>query len=102
MACKSPDPVRQPSRALSLRRDVDGDKQCILCGKTDRYMSQYSNWGELEKAFLVKHLGKTPSDESSICKKHFIEAKRHHNSPDFKPKWKSCQRLFKPENKFNV
>jgi len=61
-------------------------------------MSRYGNGGEIEKSFIVKHLGKTPSDESSLCKKHLIEAKRHHSIPNFIPKWRD-QPLPKPVNK---
>jgi len=75
------------------------EKRCILCGKTDRYMSRYGNGGEIEKSFIVKHLGKTPSDESSLCKKHLIEAKRHHSIPNFIPKWRDGQPSPKPVNK---
>ena len=76
------------TRRQSPRCELDdGDKRCVLCGKTDKYMSQYGKWGELEKEFIMKHLGSTPSDDSHICKKHMIEAKRHHGTPGFVPKW---------------
>ena len=30
--------------------------------------------------------------ESSICTKHYVEARRHHSTPNFIPKWKGTQR----------
>ena len=51
-------------------------------------MSRYVNWGSTERKFLSTYLDFTPSDNSFICKSHLMEAKRHHNDPDFKPKWK--------------
>ena len=30
-----------------------------------------------------------PINSSIICKSHFIEAQRHHDDPNFTPKWKS-------------
>ena len=35
----------------------------------------------------MKHLGSAPSNESPICKIHLIEAKQHHGTPGFVPKW---------------
>ena len=64
-------------------------KQCILCGSKDKRMTQYGNWGSKEQKFLLLHLDSPPTDSSSICKSHFIEAQRHHNDPYFMPKWKS-------------
>ena len=84
MANKVPGNTRRRSSTCEID---DGDKQCILCRKTDRYMSQYGNWGDLEKEFVMKHLGSAPSDDSPICKKHLIEAKRHHGTPGLVPKW---------------
>ena len=63
-------------------------KQCILCGSKDKQMSRYINWGSTERKFLSTYLDLTPSDNSFICKSHLMEAKRHHNNPDFIPKWK--------------
>ena len=62
-------------------------------------MSRYGNGGEIEKSFIVKHLGKTTSDESSLCKKQLIEAKRHHSIPNFIPKWRDHQPSPGPVNK---
>ena len=50
------------------------------------------NWKKQEKEFLLKHLNHTPLGESTICKKHFIEARRHHSTPNFIPKWKDTPR----------
>lgn len=47
-----------------------------------------SELGAQEKRFLVQHLGSTPQGGSSICKKHLLEAQRHHSNSKFIPKWK--------------
>ena len=36
-------------------------------------------------------IGSMPSGESSICEKHFLEAQRHHSTPNFIPKWTGTQ-----------
>ena len=97
LAC-NPSGMIRSSHASTARREDDQGKVCILCGKTDIYMSQYGNWGALEKAYIVQHLSETPSDESWICKKHNLEAQRHHSTPNFIPKWKG-QRSQKPVTK---
>ena len=51
------------------------------------YRSQYGNQRDLEKEVVMKHLGSAPSNESPICKIHLIEAKQHHGTPGFVPKW---------------
>ena len=51
-------------------------------------MTKYSNWGSDEKHFVNTHLGKYLPDESFVCKKHLLEANRHHNDDTFTPKWK--------------
>ena len=65
-------------------------KCCVLCGnKVTQQLSRYSNLGVIERDFLCKHLGKYVPEESYICKKHWIEAKRYHSSPHYIPKWKN-------------
>ena len=51
----------------------------------------WKNWGTPEKRFVVQHLGSMPSGVSSICKKHFLEAQRHHSTPNFIQKWTGTQ-----------
>ena len=68
--------------------DRDRDKKCFLCGHLDRYMTRFTNWKALEKEFVLQHVVKTPSDDSCICKKCMLEAKRHCRTPDYIPKWK--------------
>lgn len=63
-------------------------KSCILCGNKGTQLSNYSNWGTTERKFLYIHLGKYPPQGSYICKKHWIEAQRHHNNTQYIPKWK--------------
>ena len=98
LACNASGMIRRSSRASTARREDDQGKVCVLCGKTHIYMSQYGNWGALEKAYIVQHLSETPSDESWICKKHHLEAQRHHSTPNFILKWKG-QRSQKPVTK---
>ena len=72
-------------------------KQCILCGSKDKQMSRYINWGSTERKFLSTYLDSTPSENSFIYKSHLMEARRHHNNPDFIPKWKPSPRgILKP------
>ena len=54
-------------------------------------MTKYGNWGLKEQEFLLLHLDSPPIDSSFICKSHFIEAQRHHDDPNFIPKWKPNQ-----------
>ena len=75
------------------------EELCTLCGKTLRYAAStsfFKDWGEKEKEFLKTHLGKTPPSNSFICRKHLLEAKRHHNdSTPYNPKWKGTQSMSK-------
>ena len=52
-------------------------------------MTRFVNWRESEKDFVVKHLGSNPPDESYVCKRDFLEAKRHHDTLNYIPKWKN-------------
>ena len=54
-------------------------------------MTTYKNWGNTEKQFVSKHYGEHLSEESHICKKHYIEAKRFHNNSEYIPKWKNTE-----------
>jgi len=76
--------VDSPSQQLP----AEGAKGCTLCGdkSNDKQLTKYSNWGINEKNFVHTHLGKCPPDESYICKKHLVEAKRHHNDDTFMEK----------------
>ena len=57
-------------------------KYCILCGNKDiQQVSKYSNLEDTEKHFLCTHFGTYLPEGSYICKKHWIEAKRHHSTP---------------------
>ena len=75
-------------------------KQCILCGSKDKQMSRYTNWGAVERKFLSTYLDSNPAESSFICKSHLMEARRHHDNPDFVPKWKPGPRsIQQPLNK---
>ena len=63
-------------------------KCCILCGNKGTQLPNYSNWGAIEKEFLHTHLDRYPPEGSYICKKHWIEAQRHHTNSHYIPKWK--------------
>ena len=63
---------------------------CILCGnKVIQQLSRYNNLGIAEKNFLREHFGEYLPEDSYICKKHWIEAKRYHSDPHYIPKWKN-------------
>lgn len=69
----------QRSRQSQSRSQSDGSgKQCILCGRIEKYMTRFVHWGDNEKQFVVRHLCSQPPDESYVCKRHQLEAKRHH------------------------
>ena len=46
-------------------------------------------FGSYGKALLCKHFGKYLPKDGYICKKHWIEAKRHHSTLHYIPKWKN-------------
>ena len=65
------------------------ERQCHLCGKTSVYnMTQFSNWDESAKEFIIKHLQETPPSNASICKMELLEAQRHASLSSYIPKWK--------------
>ena len=90
--------ARRASSSHASSPGEDGEK-CILCGRRERNTSHFRNWGAQEKTFLVQHLGSTPQGESSICKKHLLEAQRHHSTPNFIPKWKGTHTTCNPKQK---
>ena len=61
-------------------------------------MTRFAHWGDNEKDFVVRHLGSKP-DESYVCKRDLLEAKRHHDTPNHIPKWKNPNS--KPIAKYN-
>ena len=63
-------------------------KLCILCGSESFSLTRYVFVGKREREFILKHFGEAPPDDSFLCKKHVIEARRHHKNSDFVPKWK--------------
>ena len=63
-------------------------KCCILCGDKGTQLSNYRSWGAIERKFLYEHLGRYPPEESYMCKKHLLEAQRHHTNTQYTPKWK--------------
>ena len=62
-------------------------------------MTRFAHWGDNEKDFVVRHLGSKPPDESYVCKRDLLEAKRHHDTPNHIPKWKNPNS--KPIAKYN-
>ena len=62
---------------------------CVLCGNRASQILRYINVGATEREFFSKHLGKHLPEDSNICKKHWIEAKRYNDSPHYIPKWKN-------------
>ena len=79
----------RPSRSRNGLQVIGTTWKCFLCGRLDRYMTRFTlNWKAIEKEFILQHVVKTPSDDSCICKKCMLEAKRHYHTPDYIPKWK--------------
>ena len=46
--------------------------------------------GGLERIYLEHHLGNSPTDNSYLCKKHLLEARRYGHDKDLVPSWKEC------------
>lgn len=70
-------------------------RKCYLCGREgDDSQTCVSNWNEEYKSFLYRHLPlpllPTQHEGTSIvvCKKHYLEARRHHDDPSYVPQWK--------------
>ena len=78
-------------RSATCSQPADSGKCCILCGERGnvKQMTMSRNWGSAEKYFVHTHLGEWPLDDSYACKKHLVEARRHHNDTTFTPKWKN-------------
>ena len=84
--------MNQDRPAIDSPRSADNPKCCILCGNKGTQLSNYSNWSDTERQFLCEHLGKCPPEGSNICKKHLLEAKRHHTNSEYIPKWKKVDK----------
>ena len=71
----------------SACQSTSSGEVCLLCGSKQllaRYTTYFRAWGEKEKKFVEKHLeGTTPLANSTICKKHLVEAQRHHSEPNY-------------------
>ena len=66
-----------------------GISRCsILCGNKV-IQGSYDNLRIAEKKNLSEHFGEYLPEDSYICKKHWIEAKRYHSNPHYIPKWKN-------------
>ena len=63
-------------------------KCCILCGNKGTQLSNYRNWGAIERKFLYEHLGRYPPEESYVrtcAKKLLLKAQRHHTNTQYTP-----------------
>ena len=78
-------------RFAPCSQPADSVKCCILCGDKGTQMTKYTYGGSAEKHFAYTHLGKWPPDDSYTCKKHLVEAQRHHHDETFIPKWKCTE-----------
>ena len=85
-----------------LQSGVAGEepfKECILCGNKDNQKSRYATWGTTERMYLEKHFGMSPQDNTFICKKHLVEARRHGHKYDHVPSWKTSPSSVQEFNK---
>ena len=64
-------------------------QSCVLCGDKERQKSRYATWGDIERTYLAKHLGKPLDDSSLVCRRHLLEAKRYGQQDHHIPSWKS-------------
>ena len=69
--------------------------KCHLCGKSDENLSSVAKWDEESRSFIMHHLRDGSSSSLSevntniwVCKKHYLEAKRHRADRSYTPKWK--------------
>lgn len=67
---------------------------CFLCEGKDGQLMSYSTWNDDCKEFIKRHLLEDGSEvpmsnptSIQVCKKHYLEAKRHHKDPSYVPKW---------------
>ena len=71
---------------------------CHLCSNRDNNLSLLSKWSEELKSFVLLHLQDGSSSRSEVntgifvCKKHLLEARRHHTDPGYTPKWKKKEK----------
>ena len=74
----------------------DSNLDCALCGDNGRQKLRYATWGETERTYLEKHLGASLDNSALVCKKHFLEAKRHCQNSEHIPSWKSKAKFADP------
>lgn len=60
---------------------------CPLCGKNVIHKIQFSVLKEREQSITVKHHGKELLPNATLCKAHYMEAKRKHEDDKYTPKW---------------
>ena len=60
---------------------------CFLCGGGSVHMTLFSNFTDEERKFIIHHSEAVPPSDGLICKKHWVEAKRHYNNTSYKPIW---------------
>ena len=46
-------------------------------------------WGDIERAYLTKHLGKPLDDSCMVCRRCLLEAKRYGQDANHIPSWKT-------------
>ena len=88
--------IQQDNDHLHLSSDSNQD--CALCGDNGRQKSRYATWGEMERTYLEKHLGTFLDNSALVCKKHFLEAKRHSQSSEHIPSWKNKAKFADPSD----
>ena len=79
-----------------LHSSGDSNQDCALCGDNGRQKLRYAIWGEVERTYLEKHLGTSLDDDALVCKKHFLEAKRHSQNSQHIPSLKTKSKLADP------
>ena len=64
---------------------------CLLCGKSEAYLTHFAAWSASEKAFLTQHCEKEVQADSCICRADHLEVMRHLSDYNYIPKWKRAR-----------
>ena len=71
---------------------------CLLCGKSEAYLTHFAAWSASEKAFLTQHCEKEIQPDSCICRANHLDVMRHLSDCNYIPKWKKAR----PTDKLGV
>ena len=76
------------SSPLMMQIALDQLRSASPCVVIQKDKSQGMKHGGLERAYLESHLGHSPANNSYICKKRLVEARRYGHDKNHVPAWK--------------